>query len=200
MKKLVKILGLLLVAGALFVGCKQEANIDATEVKLSNGNWDISFVMSATMSESDGYKMAMESKSSGAIKVEGETFTYLSYTSTGSIIITCPSAEVAAAAAQDSDLLKLMMGEDIEGDFTVKVDGSKIIVSASETATAEQLAYMNKGTHLVSKTFDYSDDEGVVIKTNKKKTEYKITYVEKADPDDENDYDVNYTITIKKQK
>ena len=198
MKKLVKILGLLLVAGALFVGCKQEVNIDATEVKLSNGNWDVSFVMSATMSESDGYKMAMESKSSGAIKVDGETFTYLSYTSTGSIIITCPSAEVAAAAKDTmNSQLAPFFGED---DFTVKVDGAKIIASASETATAEQLAYMNKGTNLVSEAFDYSDEEGVVIKTNKKKTEYKITYADKADPDDEDDYDVNYTITIKKQK
>ncbi|MBR4179821.1 MAG: hypothetical protein IKR45_03875 [Treponema sp.] len=198
MKKLVKILGLLLVAGALFVGCKQEANIDATEVKLSNGNWDMSFVMSATMSESDGYKMAMETKYSGAIKVEGETFTYLSYTATGSIIITCPSAEVAALA---KDTMNAEFEEWFEGDdFTVKVDGSKIIASASETATAEQLANMNKGTNLVSKVFDYSDVEGAVIKTNKKKTEYKITYTDKADPDNEYDYDVNYTITIKKQK
>ena len=197
MKKFVKLFGLLLVAGALFVGCKQEVNIDATEVKLSNGNWDISFVMSATMSESDGYKMAMESKSSGAIKVDGETFTYLSYTDTGSIIITCPSAEEAALA---KDSMNAEFEEMFGDDFTVKVDGAKIIASASETATAEQLAYMNKGTNLVSKAFDYSDNEGVVIKTNKKKTEYKITYTEKADPDVEDDYDVNYTITIKKQK
>ena len=193
MKKLVKILGLLLVAGALFVGCKQEANIETDEIKLSNGTWDLEMRAAYSVTQST-FSASFASGENITFKVEGETYTVTKGSYNYSV--TYDFGSEAAASAAKAQLESYYKAED---GFSVSTSGSKITVKSSQALDDEDIASMNKGDCNVSE-FSAMFPEDAVIKTNKKKTEYKITYTEKADPDDEDDYDVNYTVTIKKQK
>ena len=194
MKKLVKLFGLLLVAGALFVGCKQNVDIDADKIELSNGTWDITSEASGaytegTLSGSIAYIMKE------AIKVSGDKFTYLSESQTIKVTLDCGSADAAAAAKASFDE-KYAGKEDAP---TISVSGSKLIMSQTYTSDAEDIAAMNEDENLVSEfTGDFPED--ATLKRNKSKTEYKLTYVHKADPDDEDDVDMKITATFKKRK
>lgn len=196
MKKLIKFLGLLLVAGAMFVGCKQEANIDTNEVKLSNGKWDIVSSMS-TKTKRGGYTGSVSNTSSETINVSGDTYTYISYSGNQSVSFTLPEGTDEAALRT---LAALMTGgdEDDEDKPTVTINGTTLTITDSYTATAEEIAKMNEDENKISEDYTSNYPEGTVIKTNKKKTEYKITWVVAAE--DEDDFDMNYVITMKKQK
>jgi len=194
MKKLVKLFGLLLVAGALFVGCKQNVDIDADKIELSNGTWDIKAELTGaytegTLSGSIAYIM------NEAIKVSGDKFTYLSESQTIKVTLDCGSADAAAEAKASYD--KVYAGN--ENAPTISVSGSKLIMSQTNNADAEDIAAMNEDENLVSEfTGDFPED--ATLKRNKSKTEYKLTYVEKADPDVEDDVDLKATVTFKKRK
>lgn len=195
MKKLVKILGLLLVAGALFVGCKQEANIETDKVELSNGTWDLVQKGTATVSE-DGYSVSISENYNVTFKVADKlvTFTKGSY----GMSMTWGFGSSEEAAALKPTIEKMFGGE--EG-VTVTASGSNVIVSASEDFDEEEIADMNKGELKASDFIDSYITDEAVIKTNKKKTEYLITWKEKdKNPLGSDEIDVNYSITIKKQK
>ena len=196
MKKLVKILGLLLVAGALFVGCKQNVDIDADKIELSNGTWDITYTTSGTASEM-GLTGTVEATSKEAIKVSGDTYTYLSSSYSVKFTVECGSADAAAAAKAELEAVFAAAGE--EDMPSVSVSGSKLVLTSTETSDADDIAAMNEDENLVSE-FTGDLPEGATLKRNKSKTEYKLTFVRKADPDDEDDADMNITVTIKKRK
>ena len=194
MKKLVKLFGLLLVAGALFVGCKQNVDIDADKIELSNGTWDIKAELTGAYTEgalSGSIAYIMKE----AIKVSGDKFTYLSESQTIKVTLDCGSADAAAEAKASYD--KAYAGN--ENAPTISVSGSKLIMSQTNDADAEDIAAMNEDENLVSELVgDFPED--ATLKRNKSKTEYKLTYVEKADPDDEDDVDLKATVTFKKRK
>ena len=196
MKKLIKFLGLLLVAGAMFVGCQQEANIDTNEVKLSNGKWDIVSSMS-TKIKKGLYTGTLSYGSSETINVSGDTYTYISYSGNQSVSFTLPEGTDETALRT---LAALMTGggEDDEDKPTVTINGTTLTITDSYTATAEEIEEMNEEEHKISEDYTSELPEGVVIKTNKKKTEYIVTWVVAAE--DEDDFDSNYTMTMKKQK
>ena len=193
MKKLVKILGLLLVAGALFVGCKQNVDIDADKIELSNGTWDITSEASGAYTQG-ALSGSIAYISKEAIQVSGDKSTYLSVSQTIKATFDCGSADAAAAAKAGFD--EAYAGN--ENAPSISVSGSKLIMSQTYTADAEDIEEMNKDENLVSE-FGYLP-EGATLTRNKSKTEYKITYVQKADPDDEDDADMTVTVTIKKRK
>lgn len=197
MKKLTKLLGLLLVAGAMFVGCQQEANIDTNEVKLSDGKWDIVTSMS-TKIKRGLYTGSLSYGSSETINVSGDTYTYISYSMNQGVSFTLP--EGTDEKALTAFATAMTSGESDEGENkpTVLINGTTITITNSTTATAEEIEEMNEQEHKISEDYTSELPEGVVIKTNKKKTEYIVTWVVAAE--DEDDFDSNYTMTMKKQK
>ncbi len=195
MKKLVKILGLLLVAGALFVGCKQEANIETDEIKLSNGTWDYVQKATGTVTE-DLYSVSITSDFKMTFTVKDDNATVTKASEGMTLAWGFSSAEEAAAL---KPTIEQMFGD--EEGFTVTTSGSKVIVSGSEDYDADGIAEMNEGGLKVSDIKDSFVGDGAVIKTNKKKTEYSITWKDKEkNPLGSGEIDVNYSITIKKQK
>ena len=197
MKKLVKILGLLLVAGALFVGCKQEANIETDKIEFSNGKWDIVSTASAKMTDEDVGAFDMAIRYNETIQVTGDSYKYLKMSYTMSMTYEMPTE---AEAAQLKQYLELQSG------VTVTVSGKKVTASKTTTADADEIADMNEDENKISEDYSAADyPEGTIIKTNKGKTEYKISYKYKSEGEDAEysvfgDAEVTVTITIKKQK
>ena len=87
MKKFAKLFGMLLVAGAMFVGCQQNVDIDTNEIKLSNGKWESN---TKVTNSADVNLMGTHYKSSGTtnskdvFKVTDDVIEFLSGSESGS--------------------------------------------------------------------------------------------------------------------
>ena len=192
MKKITKLFGLLLVAGAMLVGCKMEPNIDTNEIVLANGNWEMEetgFYSETSSSGTETTNMTIKA----TISVSGDEVTYLSMSESGTISYTlsesATAAEVQAKKASAESFASMNGG-------TVTVDGKTITITIPmRVATADEIANMNKGKDSISDLNKDCVENGGVIKRNKKKTEYNISYTASN-----NGITETYTFHFKKQK
>ncbi|MCR4900562.1 MAG: hypothetical protein K5907_07085, partial [Treponema sp.] len=79
MKKLLKMVGLLLIAGALLAGCQKDAdannaNIETEEIKLSNGTWESKQVTTGE-STSGGGTSSIKVEDKSTFDIDGEKIT-----------------------------------------------------------------------------------------------------------------------------
>jgi hypothetical protein len=194
MKKITKLFGLLLVAGAMLVGCKMEPNIETNEIVLANGNWEMEetgFYSETSSSGTETTNMTIKA----TISVSGDEVTYLSMSESGTISYTlsesATAAEVQAKKASAESLASKNGG-------TVTVDGKTITITIPMiSATDDEIAKMNKDKTTISELNQTCNENGGVIKRNRKKTEYTITYtITSSNPNSTS----NYTIHLKKQK
>lgn len=203
MKKIVKLMGLLLVAGAMFMGCKQEANTRTTDFKLSNGNWELVADVTTSLDDIDEDELRVTLTTTYKMKqtfsVSGDAVTIKSMTINGEdsvILPTLPSQSDVEKYKQIKEAQKE------EGD-TVTVNDNVITLKYSHTATAEEIAAQNAENPKVS---DIVNDfpQGVEIFTNKKKTEYKVyfpnTSTVNASVNPPLEFKSKTTMTFKKQK
>ena len=178
MKKIAKLFGLLLVAGALLTGCQQNVDIVTDDISLSSGKWDVYYKYTASETENMygvSVKLSFTQESKGTISVSGDSCTTLSQTSTMSETMTFPEGTPQAT-------LDAALAEAKEEISSATLNGLVISASETETATAAELEEMNKKSSKVS-DFKKTFPEHSLIKTNKKKTEYAISY-EKANSKD----------------
>ena len=168
MKKLLKFMGLLLVAGALFMGCQQNVDIDTDEITLSDGTWDANWNVSASYSD-EGYKFKIATDTDEQYKVADKIATLKSSKTTYSYSMTLPDEATDAMITAFKEQMELSKDD----DETVTVKGKTITVKSTETMSAEDIAKAKP----TSATLEKEDfPEGTVFKANKKKTEYKVTY------------------------
>ena len=189
MKKLLKFMGLLLVAGALFVGCQQNVDIDTDEVTLSNGDWKMTQTSSFSFTDEDGDKNSISSGLSASIEVANKIFTFTAVTQNTSISITLESESAA-------QYLKSIWEANLEPDEKISVSGKTVTIKSSYTLSDAEIAESFGGRYNaehVEKGF-----QGAKIKTNKKRTEYKLTYKDKRSYGGKS-YDADVVITFKKK-
>jgi hypothetical protein len=181
MKKITKLMGLLFVAGAMFIGCKQDADIRTTDFKLSSGQWE---VVTDGMDSEDKIENELRVtynstyKAKQLFSVSGDDITIISITKNGkeSVILS------TLASQTDIDKYKqLLEAKKKEGD-TVSVEENTVTLNYSHTATAEEIAAQNAKNPKVSDLVN-GFPQGVEIFTNRKKTEYKIYYPNKTTTD-----------------
>ena len=168
MKKLLKFMGLLLVAGALFMGCQQNVDIDTDEITLSDGTWDTNLNCNASYSD-QGFSIKIATDTDEQYKVADKIATLKSSKTTYSYSVTLPDEATDAMVTAIKEKMELTKDD---GE-TVTVKGKTITVKSTETMSAEDIAQEKPFTATLKKE-DYP--EGTVFKANKKKTEYKITY------------------------
>ena len=189
MKKLLKFMGLLLVAGALFMGCQQNVDIDTDEITLSEGDWSMNQNSSFTFTDEDGYKASISAGFTALITVEGDAFTFKSVTRESVFSVTCPSEAEANYLKAAWDLGK-------ETGETVSQNGKTVTSKTSNKLTDAELKEDFGGKYSaknVEKGFD-----GAKLKTNKKKTEYKLSYKDTRTYNGQS-YDADVVITFKKK-
>lgn len=193
MKKLIKLIGLLFFSGLMFVGCQQNANsksdnveIETDNVELSDGTWD--YTLSITFFTEKKWMTI-----SGNDKINGI------YKFNNGIGILTNGSETGNATYKFSESASQNYIDDInaenkdKGMTLLSVDGNSYsykydrAFDSNETETAS-----------VGEINDFCKKNNAVVKTNKKKTEYKITFSETTY--DENFKDTNgYTLTLKKK-
>ena len=193
MKKLLKFMGLLLVAGALFMGCQQNVNVDSDSIKLSDGTWDIDGTTSYSY-EISSIKYSFSYFTDYTIKVAEKKFTYKKASGGLSASYTVPDSVPDSAMENYKKQVEEMYAD--EENVTIKVSGKTITVKISESATDEEIAKMNEVEHEAG-DFAETFPDGAVIKTNKKKTEYKVTYTIPAENEDDHEAKVVYTFKKK---
>ena len=192
MKKITKLFGLLLVAGAMLVGCKMEPNIDTNEIVLANGNWEMeeSGVYTATSplgTETSNVTLK------GTFSVSGDEITFLSLSQSSIETFTFSESATAAEVQAKKTSAEALAGKN---GGTVTVDGKTITITIPmRVATEDELANMNKGKNAISDLNKDCVEYGGVIKRNKKKTEYNISYTVSS-----NGVTETYTYNLKKQK
>ncbi len=194
MKKITKLFGLLLVAGAMLVGCKMEPNIDTNEIVLANGNWEMEETVVATGTNTKGTETTnMTIKAT--ISVSGDEVTFLSMSQGGTDVYTLNDS--ATAADVENEKKDAEKYANIVGG-SVTVDGKTITITIPMiSATDDEIAKMNKDKTTISELNQTCNENGGVIKRNRKKTEYTITYtITSSNPNSTS----NYTIHLKKQK
>lgn len=167
MKKLLKFLGLLLVAGALFMSCQQNVDISTSEINLSDGTWAMTQTVSVSYTDEE-IKYSVKSGFDANIAVDGDAFTFKSVTENSTFSATVPSGMSSILAAT-----KEKWEAEKEPGETITIDGntitSKVSRKLSESELKEDYGGKYNSKH-VEKGFD-----GAEIKTNKSKTEYKLT-------------------------
>ena len=198
MKKIVKLMGLLLVAGAMFIGCKQEANTLTTDFKLSNGKWE--FVADVTMSEEfleDGVKIteSMTYNTKEMLQVTDGAIKVLSATQKKEASVTFPEGTAQDVLDSAKALAEAKKGE---GD-TVTVKGTTVTLTTTHTATDAEIEEENADNPKVSDIVN-SFPKGVEIYTNKKKTIYKVYYPVTSSSSDGLTASSKTTMTFTKQK
>jgi hypothetical protein len=169
-----------------------EPNIETNEIVLANGNWEMEetgFYSETSSSGTETTNMTIKA----TISVSGDEVTYLSMSESGTISYTlsesATAAEVQAKKASAESLASKNGG-------TVTVDGKTITITISmRVATDDELANMNKGKDSISDLNKECTENGGVIKRNKKKTEYNISYTASN-----NGITETYTFHFKKQK
>ena len=193
MKKLLKFMGLLLVAGALFMGCQQNVDIDTDEITLSDGTWDYNKTTTVAY-EQTSIKYSWNYFSEGTFKIADKKFTYIKWSVGTSASFTVPDSTPDSYMDEYKKQVEKMPS--LSG-ATVTVNGKTITAKYTKSATADEIAEMNEGD-LVAGDFAEGLPDDATIKRNKNKTEYKVTYTIPAE--DEDDYDAKVVITFKKKK
>ncbi len=193
MKKLFKFMGLLLVAGALFMGCQQEASISTDEITLSNGTWNIVYAQKCSYKDTTtNYDLAIKTTNDQTYKVANDLGTLLKGSYEYSMSITLPAeySEAVISAAVDG------YEETLEEGQSIKVNGRTIIISEKEVFTQEEIDEQNERGLIITKNME-DNWSGATITTNKNKTVYKVSYTKTGAY--KGTYDVKYEYTFTKK-
>ncbi len=187
MKKLFKVLGLLTIAAALFVGCKDPSGsasdpyadcseeITADEIVLSAGTWTLKGVMTLSFSQSS---QIYEFKASVA---EDGTYTFTSGTATmimdlAEYMDEDQLAQFNSLPADTKELMAEQMAASMAGslpeDASVSLNGTHITISATLDENALQGAQSEFA-------FDELPDDAT-IKANSAKTAYVISFTDET--------------------
>lgn len=174
MKKLLKFAGLLLIAGALFTACSTEPNIVTDKFDLSDGNWKFVSQSSQSYKSSDGKIQNMSEKEDVTVTIAGGVITPTAIVTSASQSMTYP--EGTDQSVIDAEKAKAEKYKE-EGD-TVTVNGTTITLTYAPVENdPKALAEFKKDSPTVE-AFNSDIPEGMVIKSNKKKTEYTFSYTE----------------------
>ena len=200
MKKFAKLFGLLLVAGAMFVGCQQNVDIDTNEIKLSNGKWESNTTVTSSADvylTGTHYKSSGTTKSKDVFKVTDDVIEFLSGSESGSGKVEFDEGTSALALAS----AKLMIAANLPEGVELTLDGTTYSYTYSHTDTEDELKVQNAAKPKVS-TMSSTLPKVARIQTNKKKTEYKVSYeqetTDSTDPDHPSTMKTTYLMTIKK--
>jgi hypothetical protein len=192
MKKLVKILGLLLVAGALFVGCKQDVDPmsagspalfkdsavkkSADKVELSDGDWNFTI----TYKMGKDYDAVIEEYGWG--KVSSNVLAVKAFKFKEKMKLDEDAKELFKSASKDQ--LKAAAANEVDEEgFTITdvfLDGDYLVIEVKVSEEAIQEGYMGiSDGGLISfddlVAVDNVDGTTITINTDSKKTKYKIT-------------------------
>lgn len=195
MKKITKLFGLLLVAGAMLVGCKMEPNIDTNEIVLANGNWEMEYTAVETGTLEEGYPETTNMTVKATVSISGDEITFVSMSQGGTQIVTFPETATDTEIQIVKGFLEIYAAT-VGG--TVTVDGKTITSTyPMRDCTEAEIAAMNIQKQKVSDWNDECTKNNGVIKTNRKKTEYNISYTSTSE---NSKGSTSYTIHLKKQK
>lgn len=209
MKKLTKIFGLMLIAGALVMGCKKDAgsdstaDIETTEITLSNGTWNCEQLIKGETTIGD-VSSSIDVKDKTTFDVSGENITITSsYTS-----MTTATTYPASMSDEDLDEMvetyKFVLGYMALAGKTgeAKRDGKKVTLTIAGDASASEIEQMNAE---MGTTTEYKSQipSTAKILTNEKKTVYKVTWSEDYKEDSltgpSYTYPCSYEMTLKKK-
>ncbi len=187
MKKLIKVLGLLLLAGAMMTGCKDgpdndDATIPATEIHFSDGTWEMkemvdchSEVASLKLDQSYTYVISGDNVTvtAGSISMN-QTITYPASTS---------DDEVARMRTNLQGMFQIF-SFDTTKRYEVGGSGKTITLSISGTRSEDEIDNENISTsEIADLTIGLPAD--CTIMTNENNTVYKVTW--------EGDYEGEYS-------
>ena len=209
MKKLTKIFGLMLIAGALVMGCKKDAgsdstaDIETTEITLSNGTWESNQKINGEVT-SGGMSSTIDIKDKTTFEVSGENITIKSSWTSMTTTTTYPDSMSDEDIAQMKSIYDMMASIMTLGGKTAesKQEGKKLTFSMSGDASAREIEEMNAE---METTTEYKSQipSTAKILTNEKKTVYKITWTGDYEEDmtgGGSSYpSCNYEMTLKKK-
>ena len=159
MKKITKLFGLMLVAGAMLVGCKMEPNIDTNEIVLANGNWEMEetgFYSETSSSGTETTNMTIKA----TISVSGDEVTFLSMSQGSTDVYTLNDS--ATAADVENEKKDAEKYANIVGG-SVTVDGKTITITIPMlAATDDEIAKMNKDKTTISELNQTCNENGGV--------------------------------------
>lgn len=168
MKKLLKLLGLLLIAGALVVSCTPSGDDGKTTdtIELSDGTWEMEGTGTASATE-QGVTTSVSMTEKLIFEVAGDDITFTSGTATMKMTMEYPP-EYASYLA--------MMKETYEQQgYDVTVSGSKLTATQTEVMDDAEIAKMNAENSKVSTlTDDLPEDAEITVNSNK--TKYTVNY------------------------
>ena len=205
MKKLVKMVGLLLIAGALLAGCNKDADgpadIVTNEVVLSNGTWESEQLMVGE-SESSGGSSSFKMEDKSTFDVDGEKITLKSNWNSIIMQTTYPDSANDATIQAVKEFYDMIATFATLGGKTASStqEGKTLTFSMSGDSTAAELAQMNDEMSSASE-YKAQFPSSAVIKTNERQTVYEITWSENYDDPEMNIVSLpcTCTMTIKKQ-
>ena len=206
MKKLVKMVGLLLIAGALLAGCKKDADsnaadIETTEIKLSDGTWESEELITGE-STSGGGSSSIKVEDKSTFDVSGETVTLKSNWNSMTMKTTYPDSTPDDTIASVKSFYEMICAFATFGGKTasVNLEGKTLTFSMEGEANASELEEMNAE---MGSTSEYQTQfpANVKILTNEKKTIYKISWSQDYNDDTMNidSFPCTCTMTIKKK-
>lgn len=186
MKKLLRFVGLLIFAGVMFTGCQQNVDIETDKVELSDGTWD--YTLTASFFTEKKWMTI-----SGDVKITG---TYEFNNGIGVLTNGLETENVTYKFSESAsqDYIDNINAENkAKGMILLSVDGKTYVYKYEEAYDSNEFA-----TAIVGEINDMIKAQNAVVKTNKKKTEYQITFTETTDKEDYKDT-TGYTLTLKKK-
>lgn len=176
MKKLLKLLGLLLIAGALVVSCTPSGDDGKTtdKIELSDGTWEMESTGSASSSVTQNGMTVTESVSyimKETFTVDGDNITVTAGSNTMKMTMEYP--------ADYASLLTMMKPGLEEQGYTVTISGSKLTATQTEVMDDAEIAKMNAENPKVSElTDDLPEDAEITVNSNK--TKYTVKFTEES--------------------
>ena len=213
MKKIVKLLGAILVVVVSLIACSNGSNdeldVEVSEITLADGSWDMSYSSSFEgLDQTSGASFVSVFEDASKIQVSGDTLTILSGTYSQSYVYTFPetTAEsvINAFAQQKKTEQDAWKVQQEQADLTLTTvsfehTGRTVSMTQAYEKTAEQIARQNQsGSVSAMNSGLLQDAQDIVIKTNSSGTAYKVTCSIPADPDDEDDVDRDIVLVFKK--
>ena len=165
MKKLMSLIGLLFIAGALFTGCMQNTNIDIAEISLSNGTWYIISKSNSSYEDSNlGAEVVFKSKEVEQLcNISDGKGTFKSVKVVDKFSVKLPSGTKSATLITVKETLESKKDPDAE----VIVEDTTVTMQSTRQASAEELAAAN-AEPFSAVNMEKNYPEKATIKTNKK--------------------------------
>ncbi len=187
MKKLIKVLGLLLLAGAMMTGCKDgpdndDATIPATEIHFSDGTWEMK-----EMVDCHSEVASLKLDQSYTYVISGDNVTVTAGSISMNQTITYPASTSDDEVARMRTNLQTMfqwMSFDTTKRYEVGGSGKTITLSISGNLSENEIENENISTTDIDDLI-IDIPENCKIMTNENNTVYKITW--------EGDYEGEYS-------